>query len=202
MTKQLRRRMGEDSGVTLVEMLVTMILLGVVGSLVTAAVVQAGRSLTHVDDENKGLQDAKVILDRMGRDVREARGVTCDGALADPTDPTSSDPNCSDHLQLWIDTNSNYIQEPSEVVTWRLQLNGDADGHWDVWRITGTGSTALRQRQASTLIVNNVYHYENDAQPATSQIVKIGLEYDAIVGRGTDTRRAALTVRLRNKGTR
>lgn len=201
MIKRFRGSATGDRGVTLVELLVTMILLGVVGTLVTAAVVQAGRSLTHVDDENKGLQDAKVILDRMGRDVRDARGVTCDGGLADPSDATSSDPNCAAHLQLWVDTNSNYIQDASEVVTWRLEKNDDGE-HYDVWRITGTGSTAKRQRQASTLIVKNVYHYEDDTQPAKSQIVKIGLEYDAIVGRGTDTRRAAMTVRLRNKGTR
>lgn len=201
MSQQLRRRLSGDRGVTLVETLITMILLGVVGTLVTAAVVQAGQSLTHVDDENKGLQDAKVILDRMSRDVREARGVTCDGGLADPSDPGSADPTCAAHLQLWVDTNSDYAQEASEVVTWRLEKNAD-DEHYDVWRITGTGAAAKRQRQASTLIVKNVYHYQDDTQPAKSQIVKIGLEYDAIVGRGTDTRRAALTVRLRNKGTR
>jgi prepilin-type N-terminal cleavage/methylation domain-containing protein len=201
MTTRWRRPRG-DRGVTLVEVLITMILMGVVGSLVTAAVVQAGQSLTHVDDENKGLQDAKVILERMARDVRSARGVTCDGGLADPTDPTTSDPYCAGHLQLWIDSNSDYIQQSDEVVTWRLQLNGDAEGHFDVWRITGTGATAKRQRQASTLMVKNVYHYENDLEPAKSQVVKVTLEYDAIVGRGTDRRKATLTVRLRNKGTR
>ena len=200
MTRRLRVPTG-DRGVTLVELMVTMILMGVVGSLVTGAVVQAGRSLTHVDDENKGLQDAKVILDRMGRDVREARGVTCDGGLADPTDSSSADPTCSAHLQLWIDTNSDYAQQAAEIVTWRLEKNDDGE-HYDVWRIAGSGSTAKRQRQASTLIVKNVYHYENDAQPMKSQVVIIGLEYDAIVGRGTGARQAALTIRLRNKGSR
>ena len=123
-----------------------MIILGVVGSLVTAAVLQASRSFIHVDDENKGLQDAKVILDRMGRDAREARGVVCDGGLADPNDPSSTDPLCAAHLQLWIDNNSDYAQQADEIVTWRLELNGD---HFDVWRIVGTGATAVRQRQAS-----------------------------------------------------
>ena len=39
-----------------------------------------------------------------------------DGGLADPTDPTSADPNCNAHLQLWIDANSDYAQQPAEVV--------------------------------------------------------------------------------------
>ena len=65
---------------TLIELLVAMVLLGVVSSLVLAGVIQASRVLTHTDDENRGLQDAKVILDRLSRDIRQARGVVCDGA--------------------------------------------------------------------------------------------------------------------------
>ena len=88
---QLRLRLDEararrDSGVTLIELLVTMMLLAVVSTLVLTAVIQASRVLTQNDDENTGLQDAKVIMDRLGRDVREARAVVCDGGLADPTD--------------------------------------------------------------------------------------------------------------------
>ena len=83
-----------------------MMLLAVVSTLVLTAVIQASRVLTQNDDENTGLQDAKVIMDRLGRDVREARAVVCDGGLADPTDTTSADPSCSAHLQLWIDYNS------------------------------------------------------------------------------------------------
>ena len=86
----LARRLRTDAGLTLVELLVTMFLTGVVGSLVVGAVVQAGRVLTQTDDEERGLQDAKVILDRLGRDVRESRGVECDGGLANPADPTSA----------------------------------------------------------------------------------------------------------------
>jgi prepilin-type N-terminal cleavage/methylation domain-containing protein len=196
---------ADERGMTLVEVLITMILMGVVGTMVVGAVVQASRGLVHVDDENSGLQDAKVILDRMGRDVREARGVVCDGGLADPSDVSTADPNCTAHLQLWIDTNSDYVQQSSEVVTWRLERNPDGL-HFDVWRITGTGASAVRQRQASTLIVNNVYKYQDqfqhDTSPATAEVVNIALSYDAIAGRGAKTRHAALTVRLRNKGSR
>ena len=42
-----------------------MILLAVVSSLVVGAVSQAGRILTHTDDEATGLADAKIILDRL-----------------------------------------------------------------------------------------------------------------------------------------
>jgi len=181
----------DDRGLTLVELLVTIVLIAIVGTLVLAAVIRATRTLTHVEDENKGLQDAKVILERMSRDIRQARGVVCDGAGADPT--------CQYHLQLWVDSNSDYLQQSSEVITWNLQQNADGT-HFDVWRTVGVGSGAVPRRQASTLIVQTVFSYETGKPIEKSQVVYIGMTYDANVGRGTDQRQAAFTARLRNKG--
>jgi hypothetical protein len=127
----------------------------------------------------------------MGRDVRQARGVVCDGAAADPT--------CTYHLQLWVDSNSDYVQQAAEVITWQLEPNGE---HYDVFRTVGTGTSALRQKQASTLIVQTVFEYEPGVDIAASQIVKIDLTYDAKVGLGTKERNASFIARLRNKGTK
>jgi prepilin-type N-terminal cleavage/methylation domain-containing protein len=188
-----RRSLRSDRGLTLVEMMVTLILMSVVGTLVLAAVVRAGKVLVHTEDENKGLQDAKVILERMGRDVREARGVVCDGVPSDPT--------CQFHLQLWVDSNSDYLQQDSEVITWNLQDNADGT-HFDVYRTLGLGGSAVARRQASTLIVKTVFSYEAGKPIEKSQVVHIGMTYDALTGRGTDERKAAFTARLRNKGTK
>lgn len=193
-----RRLRADDAGLTLIELMVTMILLAVVSTLVVTAVSQAGRILTHTDDEAIGLADAKVILDRLGRDIRESRSTECDGGLADPGDPTSADPICAAHLQLWIDANSDYARQSSEVVTWRLQQNPDGV-HFDVWRITGTGVSAVARRQASSLIVRMAFTYD---QPSFDDVqeVTLRMQYDAIVGRGTDVRDVAFAARLRNKG--
>lgn len=201
----LTRRPGAEAGMSLVEVLITMMLLAVVSTLVVGAVVQTQRTVTHNDDENKGLQDAKMILDRLGRDVRESRGVVCDGGLADPTDAASADPYCKAHLQLWVDSNSDYAKEDSEVITWRLQRNPDGD-HFDVWRTVGTGATPLsRKREASSLIVQIAFTYDAvDAagNPAFSKVqqVNMNMKYDAIIGRGTSVRYVAFGARLRNKG--
>ena len=194
-----RRLRADDSGMTLIELLVTMILLGVVSTLVVTAVTQAGRILTHTDDEATGLADAKVILDRLGRDIRESRSTECDGGLADPGDPTSADANCNAHLQLWIDANSDYAQQESEVVTWRLQQNPDGV-HFDVWRITGTGPSAVARRQASSLIVRMAFEYDTGLAVEDATEVRLSMQYDAIVGRGTEIRDVAFAARLRNKG--
>ena len=197
------QRLRHETGVTLIETLVVMLLLGVVGSLVTDAVISSSRNLTHVDDENTGLQDAKVILERMGRDLRDSRGIVCDGGLADPAIVTSTDPLCRAHLQMWVDSNSDYARQESEVITWRLKSGPDGV-HYDVYRIVGTGlsgNVPISRREASTLIVNIAFDYDTSAVPNNAQVVHIGMNYDAIVGRGTGFRKVAFSVRLRNKGT-
>jgi prepilin-type N-terminal cleavage/methylation domain-containing protein len=179
---------------TLIELLVAMTLLGVVSSLVLVGVQQASRVLTHTDDENRGLQDAKVILDRLSRDIRQARGVVCDGA--------GGDSYCRQHLQLWIDEDSDYLQDPDEVVTWKLEDNTDGE-HFDVWRVQGVSpATPVRRLQASALIVKTLFSYDvgADVDPSPARLVSLKMQYDAIVGRGVEIKEAAVSVRLRNKG--
>jgi len=203
----LRRLRGraDERGLTLIELLVATSLMGVVSTLVVGAVVQSQRVLTHNDDENRGLQDAKVIMDRLGRDVREARSVVCDGGLADPSDPTSTDPYCASHLQLWIDANSDYVKQDNEVITWRLKRSTDGE-HYDVWRSLGTGAVPVSQkREATSLWTKFAFTYDqldSSGNPVFARVeqVRIEIQYDAIVGRGTNVRTAAFAARLRNKG--
>jgi prepilin-type N-terminal cleavage/methylation domain-containing protein len=190
----LRSRLHAQSGMTLIELLVAITLLGVVSSLVVTGVQQAGRVLVHTDDENRGLQDAKVILDRLSRDIRQARGVVCDGA--------DGDTYCTEHLQLWIDDDSDYIEDPEEIVTWILEDNEDGV-HFDVWRIQGVApATPTKRLQASALIVKTLFSYDvgPNTDPSPARVVSLKMQYDAIVGRGVSIKEAAVSVRLRNKG--
>lgn len=183
-----------EAGMTLIELLIAMSLLAVVSGLVLAGVQQAARVMTHNDDENRGLQDAKVILDRLSRDIRQARGVVCDGA--------GGDTYCRQHLQLWIDSDSDYLTDPEEVVTWKLMDNPDGE-HFDVWRIQGQPpATQTQKLEASALIVKTLFTYDVGASvdPGPARLVTLKMEYDAIVGRGTDIKQASVSVRLRNKG--
>jgi prepilin-type N-terminal cleavage/methylation domain-containing protein len=181
---------------TLIELLVAMVLLGVVSSLAAVGVQQASRVLRHTDDENRGLQDAKVILDRLSRDIRQARGVVCDGA--------DGDTYCREHLQLWIDSDSDYIQDPQEVITWRLADSEDPeDDHFDVWRVQGVSpATPTKRLQASSLIVKTLFYYDVGANrdPSSARVVSLEMEYDALVDQGVSRKKAAVSVRLRNKG--
>ena len=157
------RRSGHAAatrGMTLIELLVAMTLLGVVSSLVVVGVRNAVRTLTHTDDENRGLQDAKVILDRLSRDIRQARGVVCDDPAAtdarywsvrsrrQSATPTSW---CTQVPGLRPAVDRRRLGLPRRSRGGRhLAVGANPDGeHFDVWRCQGalarvTPATAQR----------------------------------------------------------
>jgi prepilin-type N-terminal cleavage/methylation domain-containing protein len=185
-----------ERGLTLVEMLVTTALIGVASALMLGGLQNVNRVLTFADDDNRGLFDAKVVLDRIARDVRQGRSIVCDGGLAQLDDPSSSDPTCESHLQVWIDYDSDYAEDPSEIVTWRLARSADGE-HYDVLRYQGVSDTVGRT-QATSLIVRTLFVYDV-SPPADARSVTLQMQYDAIVGSGTDLKNATVSVRLRNK---
>lgn len=175
-----------EAGFTLVELLVTMVIIGVVSLLVVTAMTQAASTFLIAKDESQGLGDAKTVLDQISRDIRESRGVVCDG--------TGVDPNCEAHLQLWVDSDSDYAEDSSEVITWELQDSGDGV-HFDVWRLTGDGDAKL---VASSLIVQTLFEYDS-VDPEEAELVTVTMQYDANVGTGIDVRTATTSARVRNR---
>lgn len=181
---------------TLVEVLVAMALIGVVSALMVAGMRDTVRVLTFAEDDTRGLSDAKVVLDRLASDVREGRSVVCDGGLAQTDDPNSADPNCASHLQMWIDYDSDYAQDRNEVVTWRLARSQDGE-HFDVIRYQGLDDR-VGKTEATSLIVRTLFTYDT-ATPSAATAVTLSMQYDALVGRGTELKTATVTTRLRNK---
>jgi Tfp pilus assembly protein PilW len=190
----------DDSGISLVELLVAIVLMTVISASVTTAVIGANRVFQHDDDETAGLSDVRTVVERMGRDVREARGIAS-GAT-------------STQLQLWIDFNSDYKQQDNEVITWKLKPHGD-NVHYDVVRVVGTATGAVEVVEARTLIVNFAFCYlastvvnSTPPDPATcstadttkTQVVVSRMSYDARAGSGATPRTIFYQDRLRNFG--
>lgn len=74
-TTTLRDRLRSDQGVTLVELLVVMVLLGVVGAVVTTAVTTGLRSASSTTARTMAIHDAEIALQRVARDLRAAEPI-------------------------------------------------------------------------------------------------------------------------------
>jgi prepilin-type N-terminal cleavage/methylation domain-containing protein len=178
---RLRRHHEAQAGVTLVELSVAIFLFGIVSTMFFTAFAVTGRTFTRVDDESTGLADVRKVSERLGRDIRNARGVDA-GATASK-------------LVLWIDSNSDYRRSAGESVTWELRtIAGDAD-HFDVIRKQGTATEVI---EARSLVSEIAFEYDVPA-PAT-QVVATTLNYDAFAGTGAAQRTLYFAERLRNAG--
>jgi prepilin-type N-terminal cleavage/methylation domain-containing protein len=189
----LRDRRGSDDGVTLVEVLVTIVLLSAISAAVLSATLVTQKLMRTTDNETRGQEDVAVVTDRLSRDLREARGVVCDGA--------ASDPSCSGHLQLWIDTNSDYRQSSDEIITWHLQANAGDPGHYNMVR-TVNGTSMV---EARTIVQNVAFNYDvapGPSQPRpgdiTTRQVTMTMYYDAVVNNAPSTRTLTFSTLRRN----
>jgi Tfp pilus assembly protein PilE len=74
----IRRRLAghAEEGLTLVELLITMILMSIVGGIITASMVNAMKVTRTQDDETRTLTNAKVAMERMTREIRGANALT------------------------------------------------------------------------------------------------------------------------------
>lgn len=187
----------DDRGLSLVEVLVAIVLLTVVGSLVMRAVIDSHKVVRITEDQTQGLADVRIATERLGRDIRDARSVLCNPTGTDPA-LAAADPLCQYHLQLWIDYNSNYVQEPAETVTWQLTPNGD---QFDMSRVVN----GVGQVQARSIVTQVAFTY--DLAPAATmpppgatqtKAVRVEMDYDALTNTGTSTKSVAFTARLRN----
>jgi prepilin-type N-terminal cleavage/methylation domain-containing protein len=193
----MHRLRSHDQGITLVETLVAMVLLGVVGSITTAAVVASHQVLRVNSDEGQGLQDTQAVIERLGRDVRQARGVDA-GATGS-------------QLVLWIDNNSDYIRNSStqadEIVTWSLASQGSGSEQYNTLRSTAGGTAIIQSR---TMVDDIAFCYQqapggaclttplSAADAATARYVTVTVEYDALIDQGAQTRTTTFSERLRN----
>lgn len=194
------QRVKGDRGVSLVETLIVMLLLAIVSTLVTRAVIDSHKVVRIVEDQTQGLADVRIASERLGRDIREARSVVCNPVGTLPA-VIAADPTCQFHLQLWIDYNSDYVQQSAETVTWSLEAS-PRPNQFDLVR--SVGSTA-GQVQARTIVVQVAFSY--DLQPLASapppgaahtSVVNVNMTYDSNTKSGTQNKTVSFTGRLRN----
>ena len=198
---RLRRVLARgDRGVSLVETLVVMVLLTIVSTLVTRAVLDSHQVVRIVEDQTQGLADVRIASERLGRDIRQARSVVCN-PVGTPAPVVAADPTCLFHLQLWVDENSDYVQQAAETVTWSLEAS-TRPNQFDLVRTIGAGPGVV---QARTIVVQVAFAYDlaplSTAPPpgaAHTSVVSVNMTYDSNVRSGTQNKTVSFTGRLRN----
>lgn len=190
-------RRSPDDGVTLVETIIVMFVLAIVGAVTSAALLNTHKEHRLTDDEAQGLADVRVVVERLGRDIRQARSIDAGATTS--------------RLVLWIDYNSDYIKDPvnqpDEIVTWQLQAQGGDSNQYNVLRQTTPTDVRV---EARTLVSDISFRYfsgsgaQLSASPSLSAtdatavtVVTADLRYNAIDGGATD-RVTTFTQRLRN----
>ena len=199
MARLRRIRTTDDRGVTLVETLIVLVLVGIIGTITTRAVVDSHKVARITEDQTSGLSDVRIAAERLGRDIRDARSVVCN-PTGTPAALAAADPTCIYHLQLWVDYNSDYVQQADETVTWQLATSS-RPGQYDLIRtVNGAAKT-----QARTIVTQVAFGY--DLQPgatapapgaASTKVVNVNMTYDAIKPYGTSNKSVSFTARLRN----
>ncbi len=191
---------GDDQGVTLVELSIAIMLIGVISAFVVGAVIGAQKIIRTGDDQTRGLEQVKTASERLARDIRDARGVLCNPSGTDAA-LVAADPTCAYHLQVWIDYNSDYVQESNETVTWALKT-ATAAGHYSLVRTAGSST----QVEASAIVKQVAFSYDYPPASAVSapgarqtELVNVNMTYDALYGLGkTSNRTIVFSGRLRN----
>lgn len=174
----LESRERGDQGITLIEQMVVIVLLSIVLTIAMSAFQASSKVFNSTNDDSTGLADARKVSERMGRDIRNARGID--------TGATTS------KLVIWIDTNSDYRRQAAESITWELQANGDGV-HYDVIRKVGTTEQIV---EARSLVSQIAFTY--DVAAPNTKVVTAEVTYDAYVGVGSATRTLYFVERLRN----
>lgn len=72
----LQRLRRDDTGFSLVEVLVSIVLASIVGSIVTSVMITSTKTARWQEAETRALGQAKVAMERMTRDVRGANSLT------------------------------------------------------------------------------------------------------------------------------
>lgn len=190
--RRVRRGARADDGFTLVELTIAMGLMALLVTITLTLVISSRDVFVSTDDEATGQTDVRTAVERLGKDIRSARGLDL-GATAS-------------RLKLWIDYDSDYRLDADEVVIWELQPNGS--GQFDVRRnADGTSTTT-----AETIIDQLAFCYQVDAAspclttPLSTvdanrvRVVRTTMRYDARLNTGSTARNLVVVERMRNVG--
>jgi len=109
MTERWRQMRADDSGLTMVELLVSIVLVSLIGSIVFTTVLSTQRAAESSRQVNDLNEEARLVLNRMSRELREANRIT---SVTNPMGPGYS-ATADTSVTFEVDFNGNGIIEPT-----------------------------------------------------------------------------------------
>lgn len=165
-----------EDGLTLVELLITMFLLGIVSALTLSGVLLVNRAVRNVTNDATGGDAVQAATERMSRDLRQAGEIISD---------TSSS------VTFWVDSNDNYKKDSGETITWSTST---VVGKPRLCRTTNAGgSSCVNEPSGST----TTFTYDNGT-PANVRVVTVTLRTPGAAAGATHPQQ--WVVSLRNVG--
>ena len=181
MLKTIRRMRGNESGMSVAELLVGMGLAMIVTSLMVAGVIVVNRTQRYSSEDSDTLAALRIAESRFSRDLRVGRRVF---SISD-----------AKRIRFWVDYNRDFLQDTGERVSWELQQVGDKA---QLVRYTdAVGSTPVVQ--VRNLRYVDIFTYvTTDGTPASALLVSISLTANAAPTGIAKDRSVVTEVRLRN----
>ncbi|MEX2323224.1 MAG: prepilin-type N-terminal cleavage/methylation domain-containing protein [Acidimicrobiia bacterium] len=161
-----------EGGMTLVELMVSMLLMSFIATALVAGMTTAMRSANLHRDDDRAVQDLRHAKERLTRELR---------AITELTGASASS------VTFWLDEDADGIVDLGETITWEITTGGS------LVRSTNAG--------ASSSVVSNLVAgssgFTFDAA-AVGEIRRIGIELTAAVGSSDGTRSIQTEIFLRN----
>jgi prepilin-type N-terminal cleavage/methylation domain-containing protein len=127
----IRGRLRTDAGFTLVELIVTMMLFGVIAAMLFDVVMNFATTSTAIRQSTDLNEEARLVLNRMSRELREAQSIV---SVVNPMGVTATyehDPNADTLVTFEVDFNGNGTIEPNaadpEVITYKHEFKDEFD---------------------------------------------------------------------------
>lgn len=166
-----RLHRGED-GLTLVELLVSMLLMSIIATALVTGMTTAMRSANLHRDDDRAVQDLRHAKERLTRELRAITELTAASASS---------------VTFWLDEDADGTADVGETITWEITAGGV------LLRSTDTGDSA----PVVSNLVSGSSGFTFDATEV-GEIRRIAVALTAAVGSSDGTRSIQTEIFLRN----
>lgn len=171
----MRRRRGRlhaDDGVTLIELMVSMLIASLVAVVFVTWMSSAVTTANLHRDDDRAVQDLRLAKDRLTRELRMADGLLVAEALL---------------VTMWVDENSDGVVDIGEVITWTITGGGE------LVRSTDAGDSFVVMREV--VVVESGFTFDS---AVVVDIERVNMVLVVFVGEIGGTRELTTQIYLRN----